>query len=188
MAIPRVLGVALLVSAALTTAACGSGGDSAASGAPSSSAGSSQAAATSAPPTSSPSAAGGGCRTPAAGHEIVHISQVDGVMATVTGKDATMTCSGPAPQDASFRVTGTEKVLGVAAGISSVTVITKAGRQARTVKEGGLAHVQVCADPHGSAGGTPIDSSHEYCYGRNYYDIVVGPDHRITAMTELYGS
>lgn len=56
---------------------------------------------------------------------------------------------------------------------------------------GGIAHVRVCADgtAQDTATATATASADTGdCYGRNYYDVAVDKDGKLTGMTELYGS
>lgn len=191
ISIRHVLAAALLVSGALTLTACGPDDGGKASSAPSSSA--SPAVSASAKP------AGGGkskdpCGPLTKGHKLIRVDHVEGAMANVIAQDAKVSCNTEMDEGAFYRAEGPAKTYSFDPQ-GKVTVIGKNGPEARPATNSGttlsgIGHVKECADPGHKQydSGQSKQKSDEYCAGQNYYDVAVGPDDKITEMTELYGS
>ncbi|GHF45657.1 MULTISPECIES: hypothetical protein [Streptomyces] len=116
-------------------------------------------------------------------------------MNNVVAQNAKMTCNPSSHQGATYHPEGGFTTYHWKPG-SKVVIIGKNGPEDRSAtaefdeKLSGIGHVKECADPDHQqydSGQTKADHK-EYCYGQNFYDVVVGADDTITEMTELYGS
>ncbi|WP_157880038.1 hypothetical protein [Streptomyces natalensis] len=185
----HVLSVALVVSGALALTACGpDDGDMAT---PGSSASPSQSA------TAKPAGddkGKDGCPTLAKGHKLIWVHNVEGAMANIIARDAKMLCNTKMDEGAFYHPEGPLKTYSFDMN-SKVTVVGKDGPEVRPATNtgktlSGIGHVKECADPNHKQydSGQSKDKIDEYCMGQNYYDVVVGPDNKITEMTERYGS
>ncbi|WP_406330247.1 hypothetical protein [Streptomyces sp. NBC_00203] len=179
---------------ALTLTACqpGETDDTGAAGSSASPSATASAGATAtASPAASASADNGSCPTIAKGHKVIWVNNVEGAMNNVIAKDAKMHCDPKSDAGAAYEPVGEVKTYSMASGDTKVTVISKNDmkQKALTAQDGGIAHVKTCADPNGTSydgGQASADTSD--CWGMNFYDVAVGADNKITAMTEVYSS
>lgn len=186
----------MLVSVALTLTACQPGetddtGAAGSSASPSATASAGATATATASPAASASADSGSCPTIAKGHKVIWVNNVEGAMNNVIAKDAKMHCDPKSDAGAAYEPVGEPKTYSMASGDTKVTVISKNDMKQKTLtaQDGGIAHVKTCADPNGTSydgGQASADTSD--CWGMNFYDVAVGADNKITAMTEVYSS
>ncbi|WP_431044164.1 hypothetical protein ACQUSR_21215 [Streptomyces sp. P1-3] len=185
ISIRHVFATAALVSAALTLTACGPEDDSAGASDSSPSA----SASTKAKPSAG-STAGNveyGCYKLAKGHKVIWVDHVEGAMNNVIAREAVWECGGSGEGVIFKKSEGEPTTYSMASGDTKVAIIDSEGRHDRTAKDGGIAHVKSCADPNGETydGGQAPKVDKSTC-GTNFYDIAVGPDNKITEMTEQY--
>ncbi|MGW2369049.1 hypothetical protein ACWCZ5_26140 [Streptomyces sp. NPDC001667] len=192
ISIRHALAAALVVSGALTLTACGPDDGGKASSGPSSSASPARSAAPAGPADSGRSK--DPCGPLPKGHKLVRVDHVEGAMANVIAQDAKVSCNTKMDEGAFYRPDGPTKTYSFDPQ-AKVTVIGKNGPEARPAANtgttlSGIGHVKECADPDHKQydSGQSKQKSDEYCAGQNYYDVAVGPDNKITEMTELYGS
>ncbi|NUS14208.1 MAG: hypothetical protein HOY69_22850 [Streptomyces sp.] len=178
----KILAAIAVASAALALTACGPDDPAATD------TGSPTAAAKS--PSPKASQAGDSCPTLAPGHTYIWVNYVEGAMNNVIARKAEAQCDPKMNEGAAYHPVGPVKTYAFSLD-AKVTVIGKNGPEARGEKPGtdtGIGHVKTCADPDGKTyDGGQAPKTDEYCYGQNYYDVVLDGD-TITQMTEVYGS
>ncbi|NUS87126.1 MAG: hypothetical protein HOY75_31570 [Streptomyces sp.] len=133
----------------------------------------------------------GGCSTTANGRKVIWVNNVEGAMNNIIAKNAKRQCTTSSHQNKAYRAVGTLHTYSVASGGAKVTIISKkdSTQRALTAQNGGIAHIKTCADPSGKqydGGQSKVDASD--CWGRNFYEITVDGDGKITKMTEIYAS
>ncbi|MDW6062372.1 hypothetical protein SAZ11_35570 [Streptomyces sp. FXJ1.4098] len=133
----------------------------------------------------------GGCSTSANGRKVIWVNNVEGAMNNIIAKNAKRQCTTSSHQGKAYRAVGALHTYSVASGGAKVTIISKkdSTQRALTAQNGGIAHIKTCADPTGKqydGGQSKVDASD--CWGRNFYEITVDGNGKITEMTEIYAS
>lgn len=131
------------------------------------------------------------CSTTTNGRKVIWVNNVEGAMNNIIAKNAKRKCTTSSHQGKAYRAVGALHTYSVASGGAKVTIISKkdSTQRALTAQNGGIAHIKTCADPTGKqydGGQSKVDASD--CWGRNFYEITVDGDGKITAMTEIYAS
>jgi hypothetical protein len=178
-----------IASAAFTLAACGPD-DPVADDTGSPSAGAGSGATPKAPKATAAGEDHNSCPTLAPGHSYIWVNNVEGAMNNVIAREAKAACDPTMNEGAAYHPVGALKTYALSLS-AKITVIGENGPETRGATEGprtGVAHVKTCADPNGDTwDGGQAAKSKEYCYGQNFYDVVLDGS-TITEMTELYGS
>ncbi|MEU5430639.1 hypothetical protein AB0H73_34250 [Streptomyces olivoreticuli] len=115
-------------------------------------------------------------------------------MANVVARDAKVSCNTEMNEGAFYHPEGPLKTYSFDPG-SKVTVLGENGPEVRPATNtdktlSGIGHVKECADPDHKQydSGQSKQKSTEHCAGQNYYEVAVGPDNKITEMSERSGS
>ncbi|MEU9114885.1 hypothetical protein AB0D04_24635 [Streptomyces sp. NPDC048483] len=125
------------------------------------------------------------------GHQIIWVRNVEGAMANVIAKQAKKGCLEDGGNDPHFYSYGTLKTYAFDMN-AKVTIINDElyNEKALANKPGtrtGIGHVKTCADPNHETwdGGQAPKDDKEYCYGKNFYDVVLDSKGTITEMHEV---
>ncbi|MFK4271138.1 hypothetical protein [Streptomyces milbemycinicus] len=132
-----------------------------------------------------------GCSTTTNGRKVIWVNNVEGAMNNIIAKKAKRQCTTKSHQGRAYQAIGALHTYSVASGGAKVTIISKkdSTQRALTAQNGGIAHIKTCADPKGKqydGGQSKVDASD--CWGRNFYEITVDGNGKITEMTEIYAS